>query len=134
MEKFITKSQAEELKKTVKDKKHYGMGELHPYMFDYKENPPKLEDEDFKIVSQLGTYVLKKTELPKIICPICGKEEIVPYFCGASVLSGSHVIKAFCHSCGEQIAFNDNTYYHNLLWFARENGEKQKAEFAYSVK
>ena len=134
MEKFITKTQAEELKKKIPHKKSYQLGELHPYVFDYKSNQPKIDDEDFKIVSLLGTYTLKKSEIPKTTCPVCGKDEVVPYFCGASVLSGSHTIKAFCHSCGEMIAFWDDDYYHMLLHLSREKGEKQKAEFVYKLK
>ena len=69
MEKFITKTQAEELKKKIPHKKSYQLGELHPYVFDYKSNQPKIDDEDFKIVSLLGTYILKKSSRSISISP-----------------------------------------------------------------
>ncbi len=111
---LLTKTKAELLKMTVPERECYNIGELFPTIFDcegaYNNGILKAK------FLHLGNFEIKNNNLPKIKCPVCGKEEaLIPYFCGASVLSGSHVIKFYCDECGEHIATNDNKDYFQTI-------------------
>lgn len=109
MKNYLTKTEADELCKTTEVKDSYNVGELYPHIFlsddeiEFKEGMAL----DVAII-WLGTFEINSSIFPKMKCPICGKTELIPYFCGASILSGCHVIKFYCLDCHEKIAFRYN--------------------------
>ena len=120
----LTKTQAEELKKTSAKKESYNVGEIYPEIFDSDRD--LVFQEGMKLDSAiiwLGAYELDSSSFPKIKCPVCGKEEaLIPYFCGGSILSGAHIIRFYCLNCGERIVFNDkNDYFHKIRDYIIEN-------------
>lgn len=94
MKNYLTKTEADELCKTTEVKDSYNVGELYPHIFlsddeiEFKEGMAL----DVAII-WLGTFEINSSIFPKMKCPICGKTELIPYFCGPSILSGCHVIK-----------------------------------------
>lgn len=62
---------------------------------------------------------INSAEFPQAKCPLCGKEELIPYSCIASVLSGAHVLQFYCACCHERIATNQlPDYYHMIRDYA----------------
>ena len=97
---YLTKTIAQKLCKTSKKKKSYQVGELYPEIFSHDENI--IFDEKTKLnvaLIYVGAFELENNLFTKIKCPICNKEDLIPYFCGASILSGAHVIKFHCLNC-----------------------------------
>lgn len=123
---ILTKSEAQKMKINAKAKKKHNVGELYPQMFDSFENCDFTKEISLECaIIWLGSFRLNSSLFPKIKCPLCGKEEVlVPYFCGASVLSGCHVIQFYCTNCNEQIATNNNPdYYHKIRDYILKNIE-----------
>ncbi len=121
---ILTKSEAQQLKRSVNPKKKHNVGELYPQMFDsFSECDFGKEIPLECAIIWLGSFRLDSSLFPKIKCPVCGKEEVlVPYFCGASILSGCHVIQFYCTNCKEQIATNNNSdYYHKIRDYILKN-------------
>jgi DNA-directed RNA polymerase subunit M/transcription elongation factor TFIIS len=79
-------------------------------------------------LSFLGSYRIEPSKLQKRICPQCGAEELVPFLCSASILSGAHTIFAHCNSCGKESSFKDSEYYHKIVSIALTQGVKIKNE------
>lgn len=111
MQRYLTQTRAESLKKTEKKKKSYQFSDLYPSMF---ESGGKYVNSGKCHVAIL--YVGEKTLpvglFPKSECPVCHQVSLTPYEVVASVLSGAHTIKAHCEHCRENIGFNDSDYYH----------------------
>ena len=62
---------------------------------------------------------INSAEFPQAKCPLCGKEELIPYSCMASALSGAHVLQFYCACCQERIATNKlPDYYHMIRDYA----------------
>ena len=128
MKNYLTKTEADELCKTTEVKDSYNVGELYPHIFssddelEFKDGMPL----DVAII-WLGTFEINSSIFPKMKCPICGKTELIPYFCGASILSGCHVIKFYCLNCNEKIAFNRvSDYYHEIRNYILKNRQNLK--------
>ena len=124
MKNILTKTEAEKLKQTSKQTKSHYVGEIYPEIFDTDKD--LFFDENMSLnvaIIWLGAYELESNLFEKIKCPICGKEEVlIPYFCGASILSGSHIIKFYCTSCAEKIVFNNKSdYYHDIRSYILKN-------------
>lgn len=112
----LTKTQAEELKKTSAKKDSHNVGEIYPEIFDSDKG--LVFGEGMKLdaaIIWLGAYELDSSEFPKIKCPVCGEEALIPYFLGASVLSGAHTIRFYCTKCQERIVFNDKIDYYHMI-------------------
>ena len=127
MSKFISKSELEALaiQKPQPNVKSYNIGEIYPTIFesdkgyDFKPELPL----DVAII-WLGSYRIEDTsDFTRIKCPICGKEEaLIPYMCGASVLSGAHTIRFYCTNCSELFVTNDDSdYYHKIRDYVIQN-------------
>lgn len=120
----LTSKDAKLLQRTVPERECYNVGELFPTIFvedetrEFREGMPLIT----KILG-LGQFRLKSSDFPKVTCPVCGKEEVlIPYFCGASVLSGCHVIKFYCTECHEKIAVNNQPdYFHKIRDYVVKN-------------
>ena len=120
---FLTKTQAQKLCETSQKKKSYHVGELYPEIFSHDENLTFNEETKLNVaLIYVGAFELENNVFSKIKCPICGKEEAIPYFCGASILSGAHVLKFHCLNCKELIATNDlKEYYHSIRNYIVKN-------------
>lgn len=128
---ILTKSKADILKMTVPERECYNVGELFPQIFDADNVKDYHEGMTLNAkILYLGNFELKSSAFQKIKCPICGKEEaLIPYFCGASVLSGAHVLKFYCKECHEHIAINNNSdYYHKIRDYIFEHRHELVSE------
>ena len=128
---LLTKTKADILKLTVPERECYSAGELFPNIFD--EDSSKEFKEGMILTAKimyLGNFKVNSSVFPKIKCPVCNKEEsLIPYFCGASVLSGAHVIKFYCTECHEHIAINNNSdYYHKIRDYILEHRKELDSE------
>ncbi|MCR5266846.1 MAG: hypothetical protein K6E29_09695 [Cyanobacteria bacterium RUI128] len=122
---LLTSKEAKLLQKTVPERECYNVGELFPTIF--AEDETRNFHLGMPLIAKilgLGQYRLKSSIFPRIKCPVCGKEEaLIPYFCGASVLSGCHVIKFYCTECHEKIAVNNQLdYFHKIRDHIIKNG------------
>ena len=129
MKNILTKTQAEILKQTSTPAKLHQVGEIYPEIFDVDFNLDFQVNMPLNVaIIWLGAYELDSNLFQREKCPICGKEEVlIPYFCGASILSGSHIIKFYCTSCFEQIVFNNKTeYYHKIRDYILKNKNSLK--------
>ncbi len=116
---ILTKTQADILKLTVPEREYYNAGELFPTIFDSDNDNTKDFKGNIPLIAKIiyfGNFKADSSVFPRIKCPVCQKEEaLIPYFCGASILSGSHVIKFYCNECKELIAINNNSDYYHLI-------------------
>ena len=137
---FFTKTEADYNLKYKKNWKNYGkhrwVGVFYDDMFkneadrEFKESMPM-----FVVITWLLTgfsgYV-DSAEFPKRECPCCGKETLVPYSCGGSGLSGTHMIRFHCLNCKERIAFNNiKDYFHLIRDYCLKNRDKMKNDRVY---
>jgi len=91
---------------------------------EFKESTPV----EIGIVWLCSGYV-DSAEFPKRECPCCGKETLVPYSCGGSGLSGTHMIRFHCLNCKERIAFNNiRDYFHLIRDYCSKNRDKLKKD------
>ena len=121
---ILTKTEADRLKLTNPAKIFYHVGELFPRLFNEDESRKFYDGMPLEVkIIYIGEFTLESSFFSKIKCPLCGKEEaLIPYFCGASVLSGCHVIKFHCLECKELIADNNNSeYFHKIRDFVIKN-------------
>lgn len=130
---YLTETQAKKLAKTSwKKSEPYA---LTPKLFSEEDDKLKFE-EDMPLdigLYHLGSYVVKSSTFKKIKCPICGKIELIPYSCDASIFMGVHFIKFHCMNCGENIAFNNiKDYYNEILNYCVKNRDHLKHSRKYS--
>lgn len=71
---------------------------------------------------------LDSSLLPKKICPVCGKEKLILYFCVGSALSGCHTLKFHCLECKELFAAHDHDYFVMVQNFILDNPGALKKE------
>ena len=117
MKNILTQTEAQQLKQNSDPKNSHNVGEIYPEIFDTDKD--FVFDENIPLnvaIIWLGSFELQNNIFPKEKCPICGKEEVlIPYFCGASILSGCHTIKLYCTSCKERIVFNNKSNYYHMI-------------------
>lgn len=71
---------------------------------------------------------LDSSLLPKKICPVCGKEKLILYFCVGSALSGCHTLKFHCLECKELFVAHDRKYFAMVQNFILDNPGALKKE------
>jgi len=115
MVKFSTKGEVES-KTPAKKTKHY-VGEIFPEIFSGTKASELNEKMPLDAaIIWLGAFRFKNGLFPKEICPACGKETLIPYKCGGSILSGAHTIQFYCTNCYEQFVTNDHIEYFRKIY------------------
>lgn len=132
IEKYLTEEQIIELqKKEPPNRKRYPFGCLHSSKLDNGEIMSKDMDFQISVVWYKG-FNLKANQFAKIECPICHKVEVLPYFLGASGLSGSNKFKGYCFNCNTRLAFTSSQYYHFIKDGLTAKGEDKFLFSTYS--
>ena len=103
-------------------KTHY-TGEIYPEIFSHINDSELNEQMPLDAaIMWLGSFRLANELFKKEICPVCGKETLIPYMCGGSVLTGNHTIQFYCTNCNEQFVTNDHIeYFRQIYRYAREH-------------
>ena len=118
--KFYTEEQVKTLKK--KSKKEVSVNELYPNMFDGDGQLEFKPNMDFNVgIIWLGSYTLKSDMFGKHVCPVCGKEEVIPYHLVASILSGTNLFKGYCLNCKTKMAYSDHEQYLKIRTYILDN-------------
>jgi len=97
-------------------KESTSFGRLYPGILSQEK--PRIFNENMPVelnLLWLGSFEPPAYLFPRAFCPNCGKWEMIPYSCMASVLSGEHVIKFHCLNCNERLANNDVPDYYHML-------------------
>ena len=126
MVKFKTKSEVEK-QLPSKTKTHY-TGEVYPEIFSHTNDSELNEKMPLDTaIMWLGSFQLENGLFKKEVCPVCGKETLIPYMCGGSILSGAHTIQFYCTNCHEQFVTNDHIeYFRQIYRYAREHKNELK--------
>ena len=123
---FKTKSEVE--KQLPSNTKTHNAGEVYPEIFSHTKEAELSADMPLDVaVIWLGTFRLKNDLFRKEVCPVCGKETLIPYMCGGSILSGTHTIQFYCPDCHEQFVTNDHIeYFRQIYRYAQEHQDELK--------
>ncbi len=124
MTKFMTKGEVEN--RTSPNKKTHYAGEIYPEIFSTTDKNELGGDMPLDAaIIWLGAFRFKSGLFPKEVCPVCGKETLIPYKCGGSILSGAHTIQFYCTDCYEQFVTNDHIeYFRNIYRYALEHKDE----------
>jgi len=130
IEKYLTEEQIEELQKKEPPKR-YPFCCLHSSKLNNGEIMSKDMDFQVSVVWYKG-FNLKANQFAKIECPICHKVAVLPYFLGASALSGANMFKGYCFNCNTKLAFTSSQYYHFIKDGLTAKGEDKFLFATYS--
>lgn len=131
---FISKTELESKIGTTQEKTTRYVGEIYPEVFKSSDNYEFKDGMPLEAaIIWLGAYQIDSSKFPREKCPICGKEEVmIPFMCGGSMLSGAHVIKFYCTSCGEQFVTNDYIdYFRQIKKYVTEHRKELKPSPAF---
>ena len=136
MVKFKRKSEVEK-QLPSQNKTHY-TGEIYTEIFSHYKNSELNEQMPIDTaIMWLGSFRLKNGLFKNEKCPLCGKETLIPYMCGGSVLTGNHTIQFYCTNCNEQFVTNNHIeYFRQIYRYVKEhkNELKQSPKFIECTK
>lgn len=97
-------------------RKSFHFGELYPGILSQDEKLHFHKNMNMELgLCWFGKFAPPANIFPRAVCPTCGKVQLIPYSCIASMLSGGHVIKFYCLHCGERFAINQALDYFRVL-------------------